>query len=512
MIDERTPILVGCAQFVQKGYPGEAQGLAPLLADASRRAADDAGDEAAVLQAIDTITVIPSTVQESGFERLPVGRLYNAPKTLAKALEIAPTHQMTTSTGGNTPQMLVNKFAEDIAEGRREAVLVAGGEVLSSMVKRMRLGEDMSHWGDGEEPISAEDTIGADRESVSDTERAHGLSYPANTYPMFENALRHHYGRTIEDHQQKLGEMMSAFTKVAAGNPYAWFPIERRPEEIAIESPSNRMVGFPYTKFLNSIMQVDQGGAFIMMSVGKAKALGVDPSRWVFIHGCADLNDIWNVSERIDFHSSPAIRLAAKKAFAMAGWTMDEIDYLDLYSCFPAVLQIACDELGLAHDDPRGLTVTGGLPYFGGAGNCYVICSIAEMMTRLRAKPGSRGFVTGNGWYVTKHSIGLYSTDPFEGPWVREDPKVSQSEIDAHTHPVADDSPQGRGTVEAYTIIHGREKVRMGIVLGSLESGKRFVAHMPPEEELLLGWEQSELIGKVGTVTPGAPTNLFIPD
>jgi acetyl-CoA C-acetyltransferase len=188
------------------------------------------------------------------------------------------------------------------------------------------------------------------------------------------------------------------------------------------------------------------------------------------------------------------------------------MDYIDLYSCFPSVVQIACDELGLAHDDPRGLTITGGLPYFGGAGNCYVMCSIAEMMNRLRAKPGSKAFITGNGWYVTKHSIGVYSTSPYQGKWSRQDPKDAQAVIDAQDHPVAEDKPNGTGTVEAYTIIHARKKIRMGIILGRLENGNRFVAHLPLDEAELARWEQEELVGKTGTVTAGKPTNLFVPD
>lgn len=51
----------------------------------------------------------------------------------------------------------------------------------------------------------------------------------------------------------------------------------------------------------------------------------------------------------------------------MAGRQLPDhsLRYLDLYSCFPCVVQIAADVLGMAHDDPRGFTVTGGLPFYG---------------------------------------------------------------------------------------------------------------------------------------------------
>ena len=59
----------------------------------------------------------------------------------------------------------------------------------------------------------------------------------------------------------------------------------------------------------------------------------------------------------------------AQETFHMADCTISEIDAFDIYSCFPSAIQIACDEIGLDIDDPRNLTVTGGLPYFGGPGN-----------------------------------------------------------------------------------------------------------------------------------------------
>ena len=70
-----------------------------------------------------------------------------------------------------------------------------------------------------------------------------------------------------------------------------------------------------------------------------------------------------NVTERINYYSSPAIRINAQKAFDMAGIKLEDISYFDFYSCFPSAVQIACEELGLDQDDLRGLTVTGGLPF-----------------------------------------------------------------------------------------------------------------------------------------------------
>lgn len=323
------------------------------------------------------------------------------------------------------------------------------------------------------------------------------LYFPVNTYPLFENAIRGELGRSVAAHQLEIGKLFSEFTKVAADNPHAWFPTYRSPEEIATESEKNRYVGYPYTKYMNSIIRVDQAAAVVMTSVAKARELGIPEDRWVYLHGCADANDLWYVTERVNYHSSPAIRTMGRKAFAMAGMTAADMDYLDLYSCFPSAVEIGAKELGFALDDPRGFTVTGGLPYFGGAGNNYVMHSIATMMDRLRANPGSKGLCTANGWFVTKHSMGIYSTQPREGTWEREDPASYQAELDAMDHPVVDEAPSGAGKVETYTVVHGRGGPEFAIVIGRLgETGHRFVAHTPADEATLQGNDGPRYAGR----------------
>src|SRR3954464_9434189 len=217
------------------------------------------------------------------------------------------------------------------------------------------------------------------------------------------------------------------------------------------------MVGYPYPKLLNAIMEVDQSAGVVMASVKKARELGVPEDKWVYLHGCADAADLWHPIDRQNFHSSPAMRWTGKRAFEMAGVGVEKMDTIDLYSCFPVAVEVGAEELGLSLDDPRGLTVTGGLPYAGGPGNNYVMHSIAVTMQKLRAKPGGWGLVTGNGWDLTKQSTGVYSTTPPTKPFEREDPAVLQRQIDALPHPDIVEQPRGKGTIETYTVVHKRE-------------------------------------------------------
>ncbi|HAJ45487.1 MAG TPA: acetyl-CoA acetyltransferase, partial [Alphaproteobacteria bacterium] len=411
-----------------------------------------------------------------------------------------------TAVGGNTPQWLVNETADAIWRGDQRVVLLGGSEDLATMVGALTKGHSLD-WGedDGSKPTQ----VGEMKPGVNPIERAHGMHFPVNVYPLFEQAIRKAKGRSVQEQQAALGRLFAPFTSVAVKNPYSWFPTARTPEEIATPSERNRYVGFPYTKYMNAVIQVDQSAAVIMTNVQTARDLGIPQDRWVFLHGGAQANDIWHVSERVNYHSSPAIRTMGRKVLAQAGKSITDMDAFDLYSCFPSAVQIGCQELGVAEDDPRGLTVTGGLPYFGGAGNNYVMHSIVSMMERCRAKPGSFGLVTANGWFVTKHAIGIYSTAPKLGVWERENPATYQAEIDGMPHPDLDPAPQGAGTIETYTVVHDRDGPRFGLVIGRLGSGKRFIAHTPAEPSYFARLMDSDCMGLQGQVTPGEKTNTF---
>ena len=271
--------------------------------------------------------------------------------------------------------------------------------------------------------------------------------------------------------------MFEPFTKVASEHPNAWFPTFRSAKEISTVSESNRFIGFPYTKYMNAIMEVDQSASLIIMSEEKANEFSIPQNKRVYLHGCADINEVWNVTERPELNSSKAIRLMGEKAFKMADWNIDEIDFFDLYSCFPSMVELGREALDISPNNTKPLTVTGGLPYFGGAGNNYVTHSIATMMQKLRLNTNAKGLCTSNGWYATKHGIGLYSCVPYEGDWKREDPAQYQKIVDNLERPEVDESPSGKGYIETYTVANGRDGPQMGIVIGRLaESNKRFIS------------------------------------
>ena len=221
------------------------------------------------------------------------------------------------------------------------------------------------------------------------------------------------------------------------------------------------------------------------MPAAAARRLGVPRDRWVFLHGHADLRER-DLLDRADLSASPAAVMAARHALEVAGLGPGDLATIDLYSCFPIPVFNICDGLGLAPDDPRGLTVTGGLPFFGGAGSNYSMHAIAETVARARANPGSYGFVGANGGVMSKYSAGVYSTTP--ATWRPDASTALQAEIDGWAAPVQAQHADGWATIETYTVTHGRDGTRTGIVVGRLAAdGRRFVARADDRDTGVLG-------------------------
>ena len=284
-----------------------------------------------------------------------------------------------TTTGGNNPQSLVS--ATSLAIGRGEldvAVLVGADCVYTQTAARRHPDRPVLPWTVQPPDTPPAGPFGNDRRGTTEAEEERGLDLPIHVFPLFENALRAEIGRSLDDHRLHIGRLWSRFSDVASANPYAWLRAARTATEIVTATDANRMIAYPYTKLLTANMQVDQGAALIMCSVAAAQSAGIARDRWVFPLSGADADDHWFLSHRADFHSSPAIRLAGATALTLAGAGVDEVAHVDLYSCFPSVVEIAATELGLPDDDPdRPLTVTGGLTFGGGPGNNYGTHAVA---------------------------------------------------------------------------------------------------------------------------------------
>jgi acetyl-CoA C-acetyltransferase len=488
--EEQLPVLVGAAQLVQRDVDlGEALGPLEMLERVSRDAAEDAGVAASALERLDTIAVIDAVAW----------RTTNAPRLVADALHAKPSRELTSGVGGEVPVAVLNELAQRIAEGRSEMALLTGCNNVRSMMRARKEGVALD-WATptvqpGEPEVFRETLPGA-----SELEKQHGLASPTQIYPIFENALRARHGAGLEEHRARMGELFHPFTVVAAANPYAWFPVERSAHELVTPTSANRMIGFPYTKYLNAVMETDQAAAVLLMSAGTARELGVPKESLVYWRGGADaIEEAWFPTERPDLGNCPAMEASQRGALERAGITLDEVDRFDFYSCFPSAVGMACEVLGLEPTDPRGLTVTGGLPYAGGPGNNYSTHAIATMVDELRAGRGKNALVTGNGWYLTKHSAAVLSSSPPLGELAAAG---TAAVAEASGKPEIAAEASGLGTIETYTVLYGRDNVpERGVVVGRLDDGKRFIANTPGDRTFLEAFAAVEAVGRTGKVT-----------
>jgi acetyl-CoA C-acetyltransferase len=486
----RVPVVVGAGQVTNREEdPGAAPDPFELMEDAARRAVADmgdgrvGGDTGAVLSGLTHLFMVHSLSLRHGDP---------APE-LARRLGATQAEARCSGMGGSIPQWLVNRAAELVAAGGQPRVLIAGAEALATRRRARKLGIELDWptaegWPDTWPPL--EPDVG-----VHPVERSHGLVQATTMYALVESALAHDAGHDPATHAAAVGELMAGFNAVAAANPVSWFPTRRDAHEIMTVTPDNRMICFPYPKYVNAVMDVDMGAAIVVTDAATARAWGLGPDEVAYLSGWADAHDIWYLSQRPVLHRSPALAECARRALDSAGVTMDEITGLDLYACFPSSVEVARDSFGFAPDDPHPLTLTGGLPYHGGPGSNYVTHSIANTMHWLRAGQGEHALVHGNGYYLTKHSVGLYSRRPAD--LEPKPPEKLQETVDGLAEALVleasvDDGTSG--TVVAYTAAFDREGAPQPAVGLVDVRGGRTVAHA---DRALT----AELLGKDGVGT-----------
>ncbi|MDQ3739077.1 MAG: acetyl-CoA acetyltransferase [Actinomycetota bacterium] len=456
MVDDRAPVLVGVGQVVHRA-DGIADALDPadLMAEAVRGAAADA--RLGGVPAPDSLRVV----------NLFSWRYGNPAGVVARRLGVEARHHGYGTVGGNSPQSMLNATAAEIQRGDLDVAILTGAEAWRTRMRAKRDGVMLGWEKDDSEP----DVIGDELDMNLPAETERGIVMPVQVYPMFETAIRADAGQAVDEHRRHIAELWAAMSRVAAGNEFAWSREEFTPEQLATPTDDNRMIGLPYPKRLNSNNDVDMGAALIVCSAGAARRLGVPSDRWVFLHAGAESHEHPYISHRWEFSRTPAIEIGGQRVLELAAAGIDDIALVDLYSCFPSATQLGARSLGVGLDRP--LTLTGGMAFAGGPWNSYVMHAIATMVGRLRGRPGELGLVWGNGGYVTKHSFGVYGSEPPTEGFRFDSP---QKEIDAlpRRQLASPVDAAGSATVEAYTVMFDRDQQpELAIASCLLADGRR---------------------------------------
>lgn len=465
----RNAVIVGAGQVVERiaaaGYA--ALPAAELAARAARAALADCGAAGVTPSLLAAVR----TFEDSGVGVSPLGRPDRFPLAVARRLGLTPSTAIYGPVGGDSPAALLVELGARIVAGEAEAALLVGAEAISTTRHLLASEAGRPDWTEHDE--GAVDDRGADLAGLFSPAgiRHRLLAIPA-VHGLLENARRARLGLSRADYALAMGELFAPFSATAAANPLSAAAMPAlTAEELVSVTERNRLVADPYPLRLVARDQVNQGAALLVMEEGAARALGLDPARFIHLAGAAQAASPDPLA-RAELGTYPAADAALAAALGAADCGVEQINHFDFYSCFPiAVFAPAIDGLGLAADDPRGLTVTGGLPFFGGPGNNYALHALAEMVGRLRGQAGARGLVGANGGLLSKYAALVLSAAPAQwAGWSACAPAAPPA-------PLLADLPQGSGRIASYTIHYVRGAPALGVAVGQLADGQRFVAN-----------------------------------
>lgn len=401
---------------------------------AARAAADDAGAPG-LLARLGWIGVVP------GWYR------FNDPGALvAEQLGCAGAATALSAISGTAAQDLLGLACARIAAGDLDAALVVGGEARWTSTRLKQFGQTPA-WRHDDTSSEPEHVSGFPNEMLAELSV---LGSAAGAYALFEDRLRAAAGESPAAHTERIAALWAGFSAVAAANPYAWDRTAHSADEIGTPSPGNRLIAHPYTKAMVANNTVDMGSAVLLCSAEVARAAGVAADRLVFPQVVTHSHETWRVAERRELHQSPALAVAGRAAFAHAGVAPGDIEHVDLYACFPSIVQMSSAALGVGTDRP--LTLTGGLGFAGAPIANAVGQALAAMVPRARA--GGWALVHGNGGWATKQSFGIYRNSPPPAGFADVD---VQADVDLAPRDVLPDDWSGDGTVEAATVLYDRD-------------------------------------------------------
>ena len=465
--EDSLPIIVGVGQVVDHWDGRDLdQSSSPisLITESIKRAQADAG-VFDLVEKIDTLAVVRAYTDSLRKPFDPFGKAKNFPAAVIEAASLSPKRTIYSTAGGEQPQSLVNELSEDIARGDIRMAMITGGEALATLKTALKkqLALDWSSEADADI-----EERGTQTDFISKYEMVNGMGLPPQTYAAMEQALRARLGMSRVQYLDYMGGICAGLCKTAQQNPYSQYPQAKSAEFLATASKDNYPICDPYLKWLIAQDAVNQASTLILTSVGYAKELGIDPDQWIYLHGYSDVKEKL-VSERPDLSKSKALELAISGAISSAGIAAGDIAYRDIYSCFPIVVHLASEVLGL---DPVSdqMSMTGGLSFFGGAGNNYSTHAIATVVEKLRQDRQAYGLVLANGGFMSKQSAGVYSAKTPQA-WAEISSEALQAEVDAQPECklLNEDCT---AVIEAYTVRHDRNGIIHAYLFARNDQGR----------------------------------------
>ncbi len=206
-------------------------------------------------------------------------------------------------------------------------------------------------------------------------------------------------------HAEKYGTTLEQFAQVAVKNhhhatmnPKAAYRKETPLDEVL----ASEMIAWPLTKLMCSA-NVDGAAAVVLVSEKKARELGL--ARAVRVRASMLVSDPYEPRNPTMFDPNSVTRLAAAKAYEMAGLGADDLDLVELHDCFATAELLHYETLRLCGEGEAGrlidsgatalggklpVNVSGGLLSKGHPIGATGVANIVEIVEQLRGEVGAR--------------------------------------------------------------------------------------------------------------------------
>lgn len=469
----RTPVLVGAGLVSQRlDDPAKAQEPLALMVEAALDAGADAG--------------APRLLRELDRVLVPVGRWNygDAGRMVATAVG-SPVVDTVAAMPGVSQQTIMSDAATAIAEGDIDTALVVGGEAGYRLLRARIAGVDVT---DTPPEGEANVVLTPNDKMLPPHERERGLGVmPVGYYALMETAWRHARSLSVEQHAARMATRYSRFSEIAAANPHGWdaAPVD----EATIRGA--RQIASPYGKHHVSNWSVDQASALLLTSAETADRVGVPRERWIFPQAFTEANHMVDVAARRHLHRCIGAEVAGPAVLDAAGCTIDDLDLIELYTCFPNAIETYADALGVS--DELEWSFTGAMPFAGGPFNNFVLHTVAQAVRLLRQRRAGRALVTTVSGVLTKQGFAVLGTDPNPNGYRF----VDCTDETARRAEVCDIDADyvGAATVAGLTVMHDRSGPQAGVIVADLPDGKRSVA-MTTDPALMSDMEAQEFVGR----------------
>lgn len=484
---ERIPVIVGVGEYLDRPEnPDNGLDSRGLMQKALEAADADAGG--GWLADIESL----SSVDQISWPQ--IGK--DIVKPLAAAFGAKPKYLFTTDhANGDSPILLLNEAANLIGEGKVKIAAIVGGEALRTAAHFAKKAAAEGR------PIDT--SVAALAASMTPAyRRRYGLNAPVDVYPLYENAGRSAYGQTLAEGQAESGEIWSRFAEVAKHTDGAWLRKGATSEEIQTPSPSNRPISYPYNKLMVANSSVNQGAGYIVASLAEARRRGVPEDKIVYVGLGASAHESDDPLQRDRYDRSVSMTTSIKRTLALNALNSGDLDFVELYSCFPCVPKMARRVLDWPLEKPA--TVFGGLTFGGGPIGNYMAHAVVNMVKKLRQE-GRFGFLFANGGFAThNHSIVLSSQPMSHAVFPQNFDYQAEADGLRESVPAMDEAYVGAAVIETYTVLYDREgKPRHGVIVAKTAQGSRTLAKIPAEDAAGIAFltdGKADPVGTAGTI------------